>query len=368
VLRGEPVVERLDASPMTEKSSIGDETVDGLDGPRALSRRRLIGGIVAVGAAGAIGATAWRSPDPSPNAPFRVAFLFTRLTEVSVQSNIATAKAALRELGYVEGRHVTYGERDAGGQPTRFRAIAVELVADRPDLIICQNSEAALALKNATDQIPILFVNLNSDPVETGLVASLSHPGGTLTGLMMGSNQTWAKELQLFNEIVPSLKRIAWVRDQAQRGMQLPQLMESTARALDVALVPISIVTDGDLDGALQAVIATRSDGVMYHASLVTGGQLAPRVIAFAREHQLPLSMNNPEALMTYASQIVDPWKRAAPYIDRLLKGTAPADLPIEGPTVAMFRINLCRVSQLGLTLPAAVMAQATVFVQCPTY
>jgi putative ABC transport system substrate-binding protein len=332
---------------------------------RDRSRRTFLRGVVAASVGLLAGCAVAPGGTPSTSS-HRLVFLFTRLTEVSVQNNIAILRRTLQEMGYVEGRHITYEGVDAQGDSKRFPVLANDIVASRPDIVVCQNVLAALAFKAATTTIPILFVNLANDPVETNIVASLRQPGANVTGLTNTLPEVFAKRLQLTKEMIPNVTRVVVVQDKAEPGSAMTAI-QRTASSLGVEVVPIYMSSDADLDAALTATVDARPDALMFNAVLLTGGQNGPRIASFAIEHRIPLIGAIGDGLMQYTSQLAEPWQRAAVYVDRILKGANPGDLPVEGPTRSSFVINLCTAAKIGIKVPPLVMAQATSFVECST-
>jgi ABC-type uncharacterized transport system substrate-binding protein len=299
---------------------------------------------------------------------FRIVFLFTALTDPSPQASMTTVRRALSELGYIEGENVHYDGLDAERKPERFPALAIEVVTLSPDVIICQNPQAVLALKAATTSIPVIFVNPGVDPVEAGIVASLARPGGNITGISSAVASIAAKRLQLLKETVPSISRVAVLRDAAEPPQALAE-MQVAARSLRIEIVPVDLRTAADLDMGLAAAVTANADAVMYTptANFIVGTDAARRIGEFALQQRWP-SLLAPAAggLLNYAATLNDPWRRAAVYVDRILRGAWPGDLPVEGPAGSTFEINLCTAEKLGLTIPRSVLAQATAVLQCP--
>lgn len=333
------------------------------------SRRALLATAFGAGLGLALGyAITLALPAPTKPRLFRVVFLFTRLTEPVVQTQIATTKQGLRDLGYIEGETIAYDARDAKGDPTRFPELALEVVRLDPDLIVCQNPQAALALMAATQQIPIVFASMPGDPVLSGIVRSLAKPGGNVTGISSTATGLWAKRLQLLKEAAPAISRVAVLRDQGEPPELLLEL-ESAAKTLGVELVLINLRTASDLEPGLAAAAANHAHALLHTqtANFVVGNSGGiPRIAEFAIQQRWP-SMVDPGAggLMAFNAAQGDVWRRAATYVDRILKGANPGDLPVEGPTGSVFRINLCTAEKLGLTVPQSVLAQATEFIRC---
>lgn len=328
--------------------------------------RRLAGVSAGVGLLGACGGVS-TVDTPQRARPFRIVFLFTALYEPSVQNNIATTRQSLRELGYIEGENVTYDGFDADKKPERFPALAAEIVAQRPDVILCQKPQAALALKAATSTIPIVFVG--PDALGDGLVTNLARPGGNLTGLTSADAGIAGKRLEVLKESVPRVSRVAVVRDEGEPPAPLVA-MQKAAQSLGIEVIPANLRTADDLAAALASALAGRADALVQSAGLLVGNQGGLRIAEFALENRWPsMSGGRPYVvgggLMGYAAPLLDAWQRAAIYVDRILKGAWPGDLPVDGPKNTTFEVNLCTATLLGLTIPQAVLSRATEVIQC---
>jgi putative ABC transport system substrate-binding protein len=344
---------------------------DAVDKRPPITRRRLLGVLVVSvatgGIAGGLGVRALLQSQPQPARVFKVVFLFTAINDPAVQTSIGITKQGLNDLGYIEGQHITYDGRSAERVPERFPALAAEVVAMSPDVIICQNPQAALALAAATRTIPIVFVGIGVDAVEAGIVASLARPDANLTGLSSAGAGIYAKRLELLKASAPSISRVAVIRDQAEPPQTWAE-MQQAARSLGIELLPVNLRTAADLDPGLAAAVSARADALVYTntANFIVGTQAAGRIAEFAIQNRWPAMLAPASGgLMNYAGVLVDPWRRAATYIDRILKGARPSDLPVEGPAGFTFVINMCTAAKLGLTIPQSVLAQATQVLQC---
>jgi ABC-type uncharacterized transport system substrate-binding protein len=306
---------------------------------------------------------------PQPQRVHKVAFLFTRLTEPVVQTNIEITKNALAEVGFIEGQNIAYEYRDAAGDAMRFPTLAVEVVGLGPDAIVCQNPIAAQALLKATSTIPIVFVGTQTDVVDVGLVKDPSKPERNLTGVTGNGPGIGSKRLQLLKEIAPAISRVAFLQDQGEPSSELKE-MQSAARSLAVTVIPIFLRSTADLDRALAAAVAERSDALVLAttAGFVTGTSNAPRIAVFAIERKWPtagIAVEN-GGLFNYNALHVDPFGRAGRhYVAQLLHGATPAKLPIEGPTASNFRFNLCTAAKIGIAVPATIIPQVTEFLPC---
>lgn len=231
-------------------------------------------------------------------------------------------------------------------------------------MIVCAATPAIRALGQATTTIPVVFATGPADPVAEGLVASLARPGGNMTGLTLYAGEEHAKRMQLFKEAIPSLVRVAVLWSQAGAGVSYLRETEAAARTLGVQVLPLELKSPDELESTLAGATAGQAHGLV-----VTGGPvfsfLAPRIVAWAAEHRLPAmyaisSFAEPGGLMVYAANVLENWRRAATYVDKILKGARPGDLPVEKPTTFDFVVNLKTAQTLGLTLPPSVLQQAT--------
>jgi putative ABC transport system substrate-binding protein len=335
---------------------------------RALLRRGvLLGTLLAVdGLMTGCAATAPAATSP-PNRVYKVVFLFTRLDEPVVQSNIAITKRTLTDRGHIEGQNITYDGRGADSQTQRFPALAAEIVAMKPDVVVCQNVLAVLALMKATSTIPIVFAAINADPLEAGVVKSLARPGGNVTGIGIATSVLWAKRLQLLKELAPKISRVAVIEDQAAVPHSVNTL-KALAPGLGVEVVPIYIGSVTDLDAALQSAADSRANALIHLAGFVTGVAVnGPRIAEFATQRGWPtvgISAVN-GGLLNYDGVLLAPWERAGAYVDQILRGAKPAEMPVEGPTGSTFVINTCTATKLGLVVPPTILSQVTTIVPC---
>lgn len=269
----------------------------------------------------------------------------------------------LRNLGYVDGKNITIDYRWGEGQPERLPNLAAELVSLKPDVIFAQAPQVTLAIKKATTTIPVVFVGLG-DPVAIGVVASLARPGGNITGLANMAGELSGKRLELLKESAPMISSVAVFRNSAdQRGPKLWQDLEATAQALKLKLYPLDVRSAEDFDIAFRAATKLRADALMPLPDPFINSQLK-RVIEFAARNRLPAMYAGSEfvdagGLMAYAPNIADQFRRAAVFIDKILKGAKPADLPVERPIKFEFVTNLKTAKQIGLTVPPSVLVRA---------
>jgi putative ABC transport system substrate-binding protein len=273
---------------------------------------------------------------------------------------------ALRDLGYVEGRNLVIEYRDAEGKPERFPALAAELVALKVDVIVATVTGAALAAKQATRTIPIVFTFV-SDPVGSGLVTSLARPGGNATGLSNLSVNLVGKRLELLRQAVPGISRVAalWQPGALDERMEKEQLKgaEVAARALGVRLQFVETRGPEDFDRAFSDMTSA-GVGALTMLSTIMFSDERRRLVDLAAKHRLPAvypgrHFVDAGGLMAYGASQAGVSRRAATYVDKILKGAKPADLPVEQPTKFELVINLKTAKALGLEVPPSLLAHA---------
>ena len=274
----------------------------------------------------------------------------------------------LRDLGYIEGHNLAIEWRWAEGREERLPELAAELVRPSTDLIVAVGS-AIRAARDATAALPIVFP-AHSDPVGSGLVASLARPGGNLTGLSAFNAQIGGKRLELLKDLAPGLSRagVLWYAPQPTAAAAELRALESAAQVLDVRLQALSVRAPEDLEPAFAALAAGRADGLLTVASPVLTEWRA-RITELAAAHRLPALYPNRElveagGLLCYGAAVPDLFRRTAAYVDKILRGAKPGDLPVEQPTRFDFVVNLKTAGALGLTVPQAVLQQATEAIQ----
>jgi ABC-type uncharacterized transport system substrate-binding protein len=270
-------------------------------------------------------------------------------------------REGLRELGYVEGRNIVIEWRNAEGKLDRLPALAAELVRLKVDVIVTGGPTATRPVKEATSTIPIVMTQ-DSDPVGNGFVASLARPGGNITGLSNLAQEISGKRLELLKEIVPKLSRVAVLGVSTNPGnSQSLRETELAAGALGVQIQYLDIRDSKDIDAALRTASKGRADAVLV---LNFPGNISRGIPDLAVKNRLPAIYYNSTivdggGLMSYGASINDLDRRAATYVDKILKGTKPADLPVEQPKKFEFIINLKAAKQIGLTIPPNVLARA---------
>ncbi|WP_441232584.1 ABC transporter substrate-binding protein [Bradyrhizobium sp. 1200_D9_N1_1] len=279
--------------------------------------------------------------------------------------NFKVWQDSLRDHGWIEGKNLIVDYRSAEGHAARVAPLANELVALKPDVLVGPSAPEALALKSATASIPIVFAAV-ADPVRLGLVQSLSHPGGNITGLAsIVPGNIVSKRIQILREIVPAASKIAILVNpsNADHGLFVAEELPETTRKLGVTFQVLEATTVEELDIAFTSAAAQHADAIIPLGSELTVNNVA-RVTALAAEHRLPavyvfrlFAING--GLVSYGADITDLLRRAGDYVDKILKGTKPADLPVEQPTKFDLVINLKAAKALGLEIPASLLARA---------
>jgi putative tryptophan/tyrosine transport system substrate-binding protein len=290
----------------------------------------------------------------------RVGLLMTT-TPVAASHIVVAFADSLRAFGYFEGKNLTLEYRWAEGRPERLDELVADLIRQRVDVIVASSQAAALAAKRATRAIPIVMVNA-TDPVESGLVASLARPGGNVTGLSQQiTPEIRRKQLQLVKELLPKASRVAVLRSRATT-VDL-QDYETAGRMLEIQVQLVNVGDRDDLKRAFAAIARDRVNSVIVPADpfLFTERQ---RVAELAREHRLPTMCSTREGaeaggLMAYCVRLSEQFRRAAIYVDKVLRGASPATLPVESPSQYELVINLKTARALGLTIPPSLLLRA---------
>ena len=282
----------------------------------------------------------------------------------ALETNLVDAfREGLRELGYEEGRNIAIEYRWADGNYDRFPTLAEELIAARVDAIVTAGTPAALAVKRATTTVPLVMVAVG-DPIGTGLVPSLARPGGNLTGLSSIAPDLEGKRLQLLREVVPALSHVAmFVNSLNPFHVSSMKQARAAAQAMGIKLQLHDIPKSEDLDDAFAAIRKERPDALLILADRVFLHN-RQRMMDFTNEQRLPNVNAYKElvevgGLMSYGPSYEDMHKRAAIYVDKILKGTKPADLPIEQPSKFTFIVNLKAAKALGVTVPSQLLGLA---------
>jgi putative ABC transport system substrate-binding protein len=310
--------------------------------------------------------TAWAQPVKKP---WRIGYLSGGSSPV-MAPYVAAFREGLRNRGLIEGENIVVEYRWADGNNEKLPALAAELVALKVDLIVTSSTPAALAAKRATTQIPIVF-GMVSDPVASGLVASLAHPGGNATGWSNILPEMAGKLLGLIREAVPKASRIALLGDPTNPGKVLEfKAIRDQAPSLGVTIQSVEVPTQATLDAALSAMGRARPDALIVLVDGVTGshrGQI--QISEFAAKHRVPAIyqerfFTDAGGLMSYGLNRQSMDRRAGLYVDKILRGTKPADLPVEQPTTFELVINLKTAKALGLTIPPSLLGRADEVIQ----
>jgi putative tryptophan/tyrosine transport system substrate-binding protein len=292
----------------------------------------------------------------------RIGFL-TRKTDASVASQIDAFRQGLQDLGWVEGKNIGIQYRDAGGQLNRLAPLAAELVALNVDVIVTVDTPPTQAAEQATISIPIVIA-VSADPVGAGLVKSLGHPGGNATGLSLLAPETDQKTLEVLKETLPKTKRVAMIFDPKNQGMMLRlKAIEIAATKLAIELQSIAALSSSELATALTLAAKDPPDALFVLSPIYAAYQ--NEIVEFATKTKVPLLVDTsglagePGALLSYGTDISALFRRAATFLDKILKGAKPADLPVEQPAKFDLVVNLKTAKVLGLTVPPQLLARA---------
>ena len=295
----------------------------------------------------------------------RIGYLSVNLA-AALPHTFEAFRQGLRDLGYVEGRNLVIEYRDAAGNHERLPALAAELVALKVDVIVVGGSPQALAAKRATTTIPIVFIS-SGDPVADGLVASLGRPGGNVTGLSSLTPDRLGKCLDLLTQAVPGVSRVAilWQPDAVgeRTGQDALKAASAAAQARGVRLQVVAARAPADIDTAFADLTKARAEALAVWTTPMFAAQLK-RLVGLAAKHRLPAVYTLREfvdggGLMSYGHSQADLNRRQATYVDKILKGAKPSDLPVEQATKFDLVINLKTARALGLTLPSSLLARA---------
>jgi putative ABC transport system substrate-binding protein len=279
------------------------------------------------------------------------------------QARLAAFLQGLQEAGWAVGQNVRIDLRWGAGDPDRFRKQAAELVALTPDVVLASSLPVVGPLLQATRTVPIVFVQV-VDPVGAGLVASLAQPGGNATGFTNSEFGIAAKWVELLKEIAPGVTRVAVLRDAASSsGIGQFGAIQSVAPSFGMELTPVGVSDAGEIERAVTA-FARASNGGLIVTPVTLSIVHRDLIITLAARHRLPAVYGlrpfvTSGGLISYASDTISPYRRAASYVDRILKGEKPANLPVQSPTKYELVINLKTAKALGLDLPATVLARA---------
>jgi putative tryptophan/tyrosine transport system substrate-binding protein len=281
----------------------------------------------------------------------------------SMESRINAFQKRLRELGYMEGQNIVVEYHYAGGNYDRITAIATDLVRSQANVIVTWAIPVTQVVKNATNTIPIVMAG-GGNPVETGLIESLARPGGNITGLATIQNELTGKRLELLKEAVPKISRVAVVLNpEGQVPTRGYEPLKGIAKSLKISLEPLEIRKPNEIDKAFAAIPKSRVDALILESDPVFNTN-RQKVIALTVKNRLPAMY--PErrwaedgGMMAYGTDLIEVASRAAIFVDKILKGAKPADLPVEQPTKFELAINLKTAKQIGVTIPQSVLFRA---------
>jgi putative tryptophan/tyrosine transport system substrate-binding protein len=296
-----------------------------------------------------------------PRVP-RVGYVFAT-TSSEGQDLLRAIREGLRELGYMEGRSIALEVRWAEGRYERLPALVAELVHLKVDILVVAATPGALAAKSATSTIPVVMVAVG-DPVGSGLVASLARPGGNLTGLSLLNPELHGKRLELLKQVLPRVSRVATLTNPGNPSHELFwKETQVAAQALALQLQPVEVRGPEDFAGAFGAAAGSHAGAIIAFDDPLTLGY-STQIVALAAKHRLPVIYGFREfpevgGLMSYGANRRDLYRRTTVFVDKILRGTKPADLPVEQPTKFEFIINLKAAKQIGLTIPPNVLARA---------
>jgi len=323
------------------------------------SRRRLLF---------ALAASALSLPTLAQKKMFVIGYMSPVVPENNTDWRFESFVQGMKDLGYVDGQNMRLVVRWGEGKLERMPAIARELVKMKVDVIVASSSPAVLAARDATRTIPIVMP-VSSDPVGDGIVASLAHPGGNITGLSLMAPELGAKRLQLLKEVLKKSQNVVVMWNPAYTGMRARfKDTEKAAPTMGMTIRSLEVSDPRQMEAAFDAVERNRPDGLVLLADPLTHS-MRVRIVEFARENNLPAIYETREfveagGLMSYGANILAVTRRAAYYVDRILKGAKPGDLPIEQPSKIDLVVNLRTAKALGVTIPKSILATADQIIQ----
>ena len=276
-------------------------------------------------------------------------------------------RVALRDLGYVEGQNIAIEYRYAAGKRDRYPELVAELLSLKVDIILIAGADYAIeAARNATKTIPIVMMGAGLDPVQAGLVKSLAHPGGNITGITSLAGELVGKRLQVLTETAPKTTRVAVLYDGTvpDSVFDVKEILPGAARALRLVAEYWEMRTSNDFDKAFPAIVKWRADSIFVNRRSPLMRAHEQRIVQFALKNRLPSMYANRQSvdaggLMSYAADLAESYRRVAYYVDKIIKGAKAGDLPIEQPTKFELAINLKTAKQIRLTIPPNVLARA---------
>ena len=275
----------------------------------------------------------------------------------------------LKELSWIPGQNIRLEYRYAEGKPEQLEGLAHDLVRLGVDVIVARATTSIRAAKRVTAMIPIVMSATGQDPIQSGFIASLARPGGNITGLTLLNQELQPKQLQLLKEVVPRLSRVAVLSGTLALAEKDRQSLEMAAAGLDLRLQHVTAQRPGDLDKVFADMAGTRIGALLVRADPSVLEPNTPRVVALALKHRLPAvywlrSYPHAGGLMSYGADLIEVHRRSAYYVDRLLRGARPADLPVEEPTKLALVVNIKTARAIGLTFPPSILARADEAIQ----
>src|SRR5450631_3337402 len=327
-----------------------------------MDRRKFVGSIT-----GGLLATPLAAMAQQARTMHRIGFLLLSPRDVQLHL-IAAFEAGLREKGYTPGREVAIEYRSADGHSDQLSILAAELVRLGVEVIVTGVNPNTVAAKRATSTIPIVMAS-SFFPVEYGLVASLARPGGNVTGLTQEAGEEVAKRLQLLREVVPKLTRVATLSGVGMTySPYFVQRLQEASRGLGVSVLPFEFQGADDVGKVFFEIEHVRADGLIVFGGPITVGQRSA-IVSLTIERRLPAVWSDKQfvldgGLMSYGADVADLFRRSAGYVDRILKGAKPADLPVEQPTKFVLAINLKTAMALGITIPQSLLLRADEVIQ----
>jgi putative ABC transport system substrate-binding protein len=310
------------------------------------------------------GAVAWplSAHGQQPDRMRRIGVLMGIAEDSEGQARIAVFRRALHALGWIEGRNVLLNYRWSDGDVAHSRQYANELLNMRPDVIVVNSTPVALAVKNTTSTAPTVFVQV-SDPVAAGLVQSLARPGGNLTGFTNFDPSTARKWLELLKRVAPNITRVAYIFNPNTAPLLYPRLVETAAPSLSVKSVAAEVHNAVEIERVIGQVARESDSALLVLPDLFTATN-RHSIIALAARHRLPAIYPfryfvASGGLMSYGTELLDTYRQAASYVDRILKGEKPSDLPVQQPTKFELVVNLKTARALSLEVPPTLLARA---------
>jgi ABC-type uncharacterized transport system substrate-binding protein len=288
--------------------------------------------------------------------------------DVQAQANVVALRAGLESLGWVEGRNVHLDYRWAGADPGRAQTFARELVDSKPDVIVPSTNQVTEIVQKATRTIPIVFVFVG-DPVGSGFVASLAHPEGNLTGFANFDNSIGGKWLEIFKELLPNARRVGFLYNpKAAPNVGFLRSAEAASPSLGIKVIPLPVYNASDIERGIRTAAADAGGGLIVAPHAITLGH-RQLISELAARHRLPAVYSDRYfvengGLLAFGNNTPDLFRRAASYIDRILKGASPSDLPVQLPTKFELVINLKTAKALGLTISPSLLLRADQVIQ----